>query len=128
MCRHGCGRSYACLQFMYSVFDDPSTETFPISRRESSDCFSEVLFYTCNHVFVFPRCVYPVIPLVLLQFWDFAMRFPPALEAFDQHGGVSKLLYLLLPTTSQVRAEMLVLGKYYAGVRIRVRAGRMDER
>ena len=27
------------------------------------------------------------------------MRFPPALEAFDQHGGVSKLLYLLLPTT-----------------------------
>lgn len=26
------------------------------------------------------------------------MRFPPALGAFDEHGGVSKLLYLLLPT------------------------------
>ncbi|CAM9968273.1 unnamed protein product, partial [Sphacelaria rigidula] len=36
-----------------------------------------------------------------LQFWDCALRFPPALEAFEQHGGVSKLLYLLLPTTVQ---------------------------
>ena len=26
------------------------------------------------------------------------MRFPPALEAFDHHGVVSKLLYLILPT------------------------------
>ncbi|CAM9607807.1 unnamed protein product, partial [Scytosiphon promiscuus] len=33
-----------------------------------------------------------------MLFWEAAMRFPPALEAFDRHGGVSKLLYLLLPT------------------------------
>ncbi|CAN0334597.1 unnamed protein product, partial [Ectocarpus sp. 12 AP-2014] len=33
-----------------------------------------------------------------LLFWEAAMRFPPALEAFDQYGGVSKLVYLLLPT------------------------------
>eukprot|EP00752_Nemacystus_decipiens_P017886 g16035.t1 len=34
-----------------------------------------------------------------MLFWEAAMRFPPALEAFDHHGGVSKLLYLLLPST-----------------------------
>ncbi|CAM9387787.1 unnamed protein product, partial [Ectocarpus sp. 13 AM-2016] len=33
-----------------------------------------------------------------LLFWEAAMRFPPALEAFDKYGGVSKLVYLLLPT------------------------------
>ncbi|CAN0212536.1 unnamed protein product, partial [Discosporangium mesarthrocarpum] len=33
-----------------------------------------------------------------LMFWDAAMRFPLVLEAFDKHQGMSKLLYLLLPT------------------------------
>lgn len=27
------------------------------------------------------------------------MRFPPALAAFEQHGGLPKVLYLLLPAT-----------------------------
>lgn len=42
------------------------------------------------------------------QFWDAAMRFPPTLEAFEQHGGVSKLLYLLLPTAGQVGVKAAV--------------------